>query len=304
VSRLILTMGALLTLVLPASAAEVTYDVRPAGGASSPVEVAAGATVAYEVTIAASELDNDGLLLFIFDLLTDLGVDQSTDSIVFDPLIKQEFGFLPMQYGDALGDDIFDIGATQGFHFQATTGIGQGGAQVLIRGQVQTPAEVGSFLLSVGPTTNTQLIAAGGGDLIPDTDITTQFGPGLLIQTLPDADADGVADGDDNCPSNPNADQQDTDGDEVGDACDECYRDANKVAPGACGCGLADTDSDGDGLPDCHDPTPHGEIVSDGVQPEIIAPAGCGAGVGLANLAGFGMLCGLGLAGLRTRRPG
>ena len=303
-SRLILTMGVLLTLVLPASAVEVTYDVRAADGASSLVQVAAGSTVAYEVTIAVSEADNDGLLFFVFDLLTDLGVDQSADSIVFDPLIKQEFDFLPMQYGDAVDDDIFDIGATQGFWFQATPGIGHGGAQVLIRGQVQTPAEAGSFLVSIGPTTNTQLIALGGGDLISDGDITTHLGPGLLIQTLPDADADGVADGEDNCPSDPNADQQDTDGDEVGDACDECFRDANKVAPGACGCGLADTDSDGDGLPDCQDPTPHGEIVSDGVEPEIIAPAGCGAGVGLANLAVFGMLCGLGLAGLRTRRSG
>jgi len=304
VSRLILAIGAISALVLPASAVEVTYDVRPAGGASSPVQVAAGATVTYEVTIAASEADNDGLLLFIFDLLTDLGVDQSTDSIVFDPLIEQEFDFLPMQFGDAIGDDIFDIGATQGFWFQATPEIGQGGVQVLIRGQVQTPAQLGSFLVSVGPTTTTQLIAAGGGDLISDADITTHVGPGLMIQTLPDTDTDGVADGDDNCPSDLNADQEDTDGEGVGDACDECFRDANKVSPGACGCGLADTDTDGDGLPDCHDPTPHGETVSDGVQPEIVAPAGCGAGVGLANLAGFWTLCGLGLAGLRTRRSG
>ena len=36
----------------------------------------------------------------------------------------------------------------------------------------------------------------------------------------PDADGDGVADADDNCPNAPNPDQPDSDGDNVGDACD------------------------------------------------------------------------------------
>jgi hypothetical protein len=44
-----------------------------------------------------------------------------------------------------------------------------------------------------------------------------------------DADGDGVADGQDNCPTAANADQRDTDGDGIGDACDQCPA----TAPGA-----------------------------------------------------------------------
>jgi hypothetical protein len=41
-----------------------------------------------------------------------------------------------------------------------------------------------------------------------------------VLVTLPDADSDGVADYEDNCPSTSNSKQTDTDGDGVGDACD------------------------------------------------------------------------------------
>ena len=68
-----------------------------------------------------------------------------------------------------------------------------------------------------------------------------------------DSDFDGVADGDDNCPVEPNGDQTDSDGDGVGDACDDCPSDPNKIEPGTCGCGIPDTDADGDGVADCLD---------------------------------------------------
>jgi subtilisin-like proprotein convertase family protein len=46
----------------------------------------------------------------------------------------------------------------------------------------------------------------------------------------------------------------DSDGDGVGNGFDGCPNDANKTAPGTCGCGTPDTDSDADGTPDCNDP--------------------------------------------------
>ena len=53
-----------------------------------------------------------------------------------------------------------------------------------------------------------------------------------------DADADGVCDGDDLCPSDADPAQADTDGDAVGDACDNCPLVPNPTQ----------SDGDGDGV--------------------------------------------------------
>jgi len=58
----------------------------------------------------------------------------------------------------------------------------------------------------------------------------------------PDADGDGTLDNTDNCRSAPNADQLDTDADEVGDVCDDCPADDQN------NCSPAEVDGDGDGL--------------------------------------------------------
>jgi hypothetical protein len=55
---------------------------------------------------------------------------------------------------------------------------------------------------------------------------------GCMNVPCPDVDGDGVCEPVDNCPDDPNADQTDTDGDGIGDACDPC------------------TDTDGDGTGD------------------------------------------------------
>jgi len=36
---------------------------------------------------------------------------------------------------------------------------------------------------------------------------------------------------------------------------DSCPDDPNKTSPGLCGCGVSDVDTDGDGTPDCNEPT-------------------------------------------------
>jgi hypothetical protein len=48
-----------------------------------------------------------------------------------------------------------------------------------------------------------------------------------------------------------------SDGDAAADCSDACPDDATKTAPGTCGCGVADTDSDGDQIPNCVDECPN-----------------------------------------------
>ncbi|HEY0976463.1 MAG TPA: hypothetical protein VGE21_03245, partial [Flavobacteriales bacterium] len=84
---------------------------------------------------------------------------------------------------------------------------------------------------------------------------------------------------------------QDIDGDLTCDANDGCPNDPNKIAPGQCGCGAVDTDSDNDGLANCVDPCPglaglqNGDACNDG-NPNTINDTVTGcicAGTLLAN---------------------
>ncbi len=72
----------------------------------------------------------------------------------------------------------------------------------------------------------------------------------------------------------------DTDGDGTPDCTDGCPNDPLKIAPGICGCGVADTDTDGDGTADCFDGCP--------LDPNKIAPGICGCGVSDVDTDGDG----------------
>jgi hypothetical protein len=78
-----------------------------------------------------------------------------------------------------------------------------------------------------------------------------------------DSDGDRVGNVCDNCPATANTDQANTDGDAAGNACDGCPDDGAKTAPGACGCGVAETDSDHDGTPDCIDTDDDNDRIPD-----------------------------------------
>jgi hypothetical protein len=65
-------------------------------------------------------------------------------------------------------------------------------------------------------------------------------------------------------------------------AVDNCPDDPNKTEPGICGCGVADTDSDGDGTPDCNDPCPNDTNKTE--------PGRCGCGIADTDTDGDGIL--------------
>jgi hypothetical protein len=77
-------------------------------------------------------------------------------------------------------------------------------------------------------------------------------------------------------------DNTDSDGDGTPDCSDLCPSDPAKIAPGTCGCGIADTDSDGDGTADCVDQCPN--------DPLKIAPGICGCGIADTDSDGDGVL--------------
>jgi hypothetical protein len=103
-------------------------------------------------------------------------------------------------------------------------------------------------------------------DGIPDgCDICSGFDDNV------DTDADGVPDGCDICAGFD--DNLDADNDGVPDGCDGCPNDEFKTDPGLCGCGVADTDTDADRVPDCNDLC---EGFDDSVDPDADGiPSGC-----------------------------
>lgn len=124
---------------------------------------------------------------------------------------------------------------------------------------------VNSSLAGIGNTTEPNVIGETtenmqtrstftdkGWDFINIWGINEGIGYPYLLH-LTDTDADGIDDDVDNCLSTPNPDQIDTDGDGAGNACDGCPDDPNKTNPGVCGCGIPETDTDIDNIPDCTD---------------------------------------------------
>lgn len=95
----------------------------------------------------------------------------------------------------------------------------------------------------------------------------------------------------------------DGDGDGVADGCDACPDDPAKIAPGACGCGVADVDADGDGTPDCLESC-EGDLTLDGAvggADLALLLERWGESGGPADLTGDGLVDGADLGVLLVR---
>lgn len=108
-----------------------------------------------------------------------------------------------------------------------------------------------------------------------------------------DDDGDGVCNADDQCPGE--SDTLDTDGDGTPDCRDGCVDDPMKTAPGDCGCGTVDEDTNANGTSDCVEPmalevrtvdASSGAVVA-GVPFAVDSPAMAGLCVGVTSSAGL-----------------
>jgi hypothetical protein len=128
-----------------------------------------------------------------------------------------------------------------------------------------------------GATSDSSSDDAGGDSAAVDA--TSDAAVDATSDAAPDATVCDASDGSiDCCPGDPfktapgvcgcGVSDIDSDGDGLADCVDPCPFDATKTGPGVCGCGVPDVDTDGDGVLDCLDGCP--------TNPARTTPGPCG----------------------------
>jgi uncharacterized protein YjiK len=185
-------------------------------------------------------------------------------------------------YGSNTGYDLeiyIEVGGMPGFLTgTVVNSLGEGVAGAVIKSDISKSTAMtlnsGAYIIVLPAGTHTISVEAldyvtqsqTGVEILSNSDTVQDFN---LISN--DTDEDGFENVIDNCPDIYNPYQADTDEDGTGDECDECPNDTDKIVPGICGCGVADTDTDEDGTQDCNDLCPN--------DPDKTEPGVCGCGI-------------------------
>jgi hypothetical protein len=249
-------------------------------------DLSSNGSFTYDAFVATLNASGSGLLHSTYlggngdDYGREIAVDGAGRASVIGDTISTDF---PTTAGavDASANGIYDVFVTtldaSGATLDFSTYLG-GTMQDYGHDIAVDPA---GSLYVIGFTESTDFLTLSGAPPSGGTDafvVKLAFEPDVE----PDADADGVPDTLDNCPTTANPDQGDIDDDGTGDACDACPRDPANDADGDGVCGDADTcpvvanpeqtDTDGDGQGDACDADDDGDGVGDTVDNCRTAP--------------------------------
>ena len=207
-------------------------------------------------------------------------LNQAAVTIVPDSVLGGGSGLAALEFNVGLGltgtteDLVLSVsglaaGAAINFDVIVPLTIVANGAAAVAQGQVGTGIPVPDLggVDSDNDGVSDALEVAFGSD--PQESTSTPSEPN-------DADFDGIADSNDNCPAVANADQADADNDGAGDVCDSTPNgddDADGFDNNIDNCpaipNANQTDTDADGTGDACDSTPNGDADSDGVDNNV-----------------------------------
>lgn len=176
-------------------AQEVLFDISPSTGAplnnntagiptTTTIQVEPGTVVSYQVGVFVQPTPTfpnvNGLASFNIDILTNLGVAQRPLD-QFNASLIQSFP-AGRSLGTPLGDDIFEIAATQDLSGFTNAGVGLGARQVIGTGQLITPNTEGDFQITVAGAAS--VLNTGVNPFNPVLQpATVSMSGALLIQT-------------------------------------------------------------------------------------------------------------------------